>query len=467
MQRYEESIRAVNAKRVSSLQILLVSKLQQSLSTRTLIMVVIGSCLGSGIFLTPNEVAMEIPPAAILPVWFLGGIISLTGAFTYAELGGMFPKAGGIYVYLREAFHPIVAFLYGWSVLTVITSGATAALAIGFATYIGNVVGLSGASQIILAIMAIIVVTVVNLFDVRFADLFTNVITGAKVIGVLALVVIGIWWGEVSFSEYSSTEMPVKSDVNPISALGLALIGVMFSYGGFQHAGYLSAEAKNPKRAIPRAMIFGVLAIMALYLLTNWAYMSLLSYPELMASKAVAADGVASIWPLGGKLIAILVAVSTFGTAGVYTLTAPRIYYAMAEDRSFFPFVAKVHPYYKTPVNAILLQSSWAIVLVVLLGTFNNLLTFTVFVDWIFLFLAAVCLFIFRVKRPNAERPYRTPLYPVLPIVFTVMAAFIVINTMITKPYHSGIGLGLLLVGLPVYYFFQRSAASRPPKSSP
>ncbi len=433
------------------------AKLKKTLSKYSLTMVVIGSCLGSGIFLTPSSITAQLQsPALILLVWGIGGIIAISGALTYGELGAMFPRAGGIYVFLKEAYGNLTAFLYGWATLMVVTTGAIAALALAFANYVSFVIPLSDIGIKALAIGAIVVITIINILGVKWADLFTNLFTGAKLIGILVVVGIGLFFGASNTNSYTF-ETAAMPD-NLVTTIGLAFIGVLFSYGGFHHASYLAAESKDAKRSIPFAMVVGTIVVTVAYLLTNLAYLYLMPAAAIATTDSLAADAVGTVFAWGGVFVAILIAISTFGTAGIYTLSAPRIYFAMANDGLFFKSVARVHSKYKTPTNAIIFQSAWAIVLLLFWGTFHDLVTYIVFVDWIFLMLAAASIFIFRFKRNNEERSYKTLGYPVTPAVFVLIALFIVGNTLISSPTHAWIGLGFLAWGVLFYYYFKTTS---------
>jgi APA family basic amino acid/polyamine antiporter len=430
------------------------SEPKKELSLYGLTMVAIGSCIGSGIFLTPSQIAGQLPaPLLILLVWGLGGLITLMGALTFAELGAMFPQAGGVYVYLKEAYGDLFGFLYGWVYLVVITSGANAALSIACAYYLAFIFPLSQTGIKITAIAALVVVTVVNILRVKAAEIFTNVFTGLKLLGIAAVIGIGLFFGRAQFS-LLDTRGAASAD-NLISALGLALIGVLWSYGGWQHASFVAGEARDARRMIPRAMIIGALVVAVVYLLTNLAYLLLLPVYDIASSQSLAADAVSTILPFGGVLIALLIAISTFGTLGIYTLSAPRIYYAMARDGLFFKKLAWVHPRFRTPVNAILAQSAWAVVLLLFWGTFEDLITYVVFTDWVFFGLTAVGIFIFRRKYPDHPRPYKTLGYPVVPLIFISITFLFVINSLVEKPLHAWSGLVLMLIALPIYFYFK------------
>ncbi|MFZ0280419.1 MAG: amino acid permease [Bacteroidales bacterium] len=429
--------------------------LAKELTLYGLIMVAIGSCIGSGIFVTPSQIAGLIPSSGlILLVWALGGLIALTGALTFGELGSLFPKAGGIYVFLKEAYGGWLGFLYGWAYLVIITSGSIAVLSLAFTHYLSFFIPMDNTWKMITSIFTISLLTTINVFRAKFGEIFSNVFTGLKILGILLIIGFGFIFGnsdlsfrEISFSTPSSAGL---------SAFGVALTGVLFSYGGWQHASFLAGETKNPARNVPVAMITGAAVVTLLYLLVNISYMMMLPVSTIVSSEKVAAEAVSTILPFGGMLVAGLIAVSTFGTIGIYTLSAPRIYYAMASDGLFFRSISKVHPVFRTPVNAIIVQSVWSIVLLLFWGTLENLITYTVSVEWIFFTLAAAGIFIFRKKMKNTERPYKTFGYPVTPLIFIVINIWFVINITINKPLHMAIGIGFLLLGVPVYIYFKR-----------
>ena len=430
-------------------------ELKKDLRLYGLIMVAIGSCIGSGIFLTPSQIAGHLPsPLLILLVWGLGGLITLTGALTFAELGALFPQAGGVYVYLKEAYGDLFGFLYGWVYLVVITSGANAALSIACAYYLAFLFPLSETGIKIVAVFALVVVTFVNILRVRAAEVFTNVFTGFKLAGIAAVIGIGLIFGKVRFNLFEPTSRPEAGSLT--AAFGLALIGVLWSYGGWQHASFVAGEARNARRNIPRAMILGSIVVAVVYLLTNLAYLLLLPVNKIASSQSIAADAISTILPFGGALIAVLIAISTFGTLGIYTLSAPRIYYAMAKDELFFKKLAWVHPKFHTPVYAIIVQSAWAVVLLLFWGTFEDLITYVVFTDWVFFGLTAVGVIVLRYKRRDLPRPYKTIGYPVVPFIFITITFLFVLNALIAKPLHAWAGLVLIFLSLPIFYYFKR-----------
>jgi APA family basic amino acid/polyamine antiporter len=432
------------------------TQLQQKLTVFDLTMIAIGSTIGSGIFLTPSLIAKALPaPLWILLVWVLGGLMALAGALTYAELGAMVPRAGGIYVYLTETYGGLAGFLCGWAYFLVVNTGAIAALSVAFATYFGYFIPVSPVELKIVAVAGIVIVTVINVLGVKAGGVFSDIFTILKLAGIIGLIIIGIGWGT---SEALSFTDKLESVPNGLgSALAVAMVGVLWSYGGWQHATFVAGEARDAKRSVPLAMILGALAVMLIYVLTNVAYLFLLSPKEIGASSAVASDAIESILgPMGGRLIALAIFISTFGTAGIYTLTAPRIYYAMANDGVFFRKVAEVHPRYHTPAFAILCQSLWAILLILFWGTFENLISYVVFTDWIFFALTAASVFVLRRRLPNAERSYKTLGYPLTPLFFVAMSVWFIINTLVEKPAEAWAGIGFLALGVPVYYWWKR-----------
>lgn len=305
----------------------------------------------------------------------------------------------------------------------------------------------------ITSIITIALLTTLNVFRAKFGEIFSNIFTGLKLTGILIIICAGFFLGSKSFS---FSDLGFTTNTTGLSGFGVALTGVLFSYGGWQHASFLAGETKNPSRNVPVAMITGAAVVTLIYLLVNTSYMLLLPVNKIIASEKIAAEAVCTVIPSGGLLVAGLIAISTFGTIGIYTLSTPRIYYAMAEDGLFFRSIAKVHPVFKTPVNAIIVQSLWSVVLLLFWGTLENLITYTVSVEWIFFTLAAAGIFIFRRKLKNTERPYKTFGYPVTPLIFIVINTWFVINIMVNKPLHMLIGFCFLILGVPLFLFFKR-----------
>ncbi len=429
--------------------------LKKELSLFGLIMIVISSVIGSGIFLTPSQIAGHLPSTGLITMaWCFGGILALSGALTFGELGAMFPKTGGVYIYLKEAYGSFVGFLYGWAYFTVIMSGTVAALAIAFSSYLGFIFSLSNVGKSIISVSLVILISIINIFRIRIVEIFTNTFAILKLAGIFLIIIIGIILGS---SEILLTDIAVsdtKSNIG-ISAFGLAMIGVLWSFGGWHHTSFLSGEAKNPNKTIPLAMIIGTLIVLFVYILTNLAYMLLMPVSEIAASESIAADALSTVLPFGGLFIAIIIAISAFGTALVGTLTGPRIYFAMAEDGLFFRKLSYIHPKYNTPVYAIIAQGVWAMIILLMWGTFEAVITYVVFMDWIFFLLTAVIVILFRYTRRDVNRPFRTPLYPITPILFIITSFLFILNTLINTPMYAGAGLVLLLFGTPFYFYFK------------
>ncbi len=415
-----------------------------------LTMIAIGSSIGSGIFKTPSEIAGYLPSEGLmLTVWMLGGLIAICGALTFAKIAGQFPRVGGFYVFLKEAYGGLPAFLFGWSMLLVINTGSLAALSLVFTSYLSSFVPLSDNIQLVIAVATITVLTVMNIFGVKFGNLFASIFTSAKLMGILFVVFLGLFFGTNSGVNFLNTGFPAGQNTALISAFGLALIGVTFSFGGYQHATFVAAEVKDAARVVPKALVIGILIVCLAYLTINVAYLRFLPIDQIAASKSVAADAINTIWTFGGKFVSFLIIVSVVGTIGIYILTAPRIYFAMAEDGLFFKRFAAIHPVYGTPVWAIVFQSAWTIVLLVFWKTFSNLITYVVFVDEIFFFLTALSFFFL-------IRPKKVPGI-VLALVFLAMTGFIIVNTLYEKPEQAVAGLIFLGIGSVFFVIFRRT----------
>ncbi|MBM4161896.1 MAG: amino acid permease [Ignavibacteria bacterium] len=436
-----------------------ITELRRDLSLFDLTMIAVGSTIGSGIFLTPALIASALPsPMWILGVWVVGGMMAMSGALTYAELGGMMPKAGGVYVFLSEAYGGLIGFLYGWAYFLVANTGAIAALAVAFSTYFGYLVPAAAEHTSIVAIGGILFVTMINVLGVKAAGVFSDLFTILKLAGIVVLIVVGLGWGSSSTTDFGA---PLGFLPNGLSsALTLAFVSVLWSYGGWQHSTFTAAEAKDPRRSVPLSLIFGALVVTLVYIATNLAYLFLLSPHQMALSPRIASDAMSVVLgTFGGSLIALTIFISTFGTTGIYTLTAPRIYYAMAKDGVFFKKVSEVHPKFRTPMFSILMQSAWAIVLILFWGTFESLISYVVFTDWIFFALAAASVFIFRKRWPHAERPYKTLGYPFTPLFFITISVLFVTYTFFEKPAEAVAGLVFLAVGVPVFYFWRKRAS--------
>jgi APA family basic amino acid/polyamine antiporter len=432
-------------------------KLEKKLTPYGLTMIAVGSCIGSGIFATPGQIVASVQNAGlVLGVWALGGVIALTGALTFSELGGMFPKSGGVYVYLKEAYGELAGFLYGWIILLVINTGALAGLCAAFADYMKIFLpNMSDGGKTAIAAVTMLILTGVNVLGVNVSQGLSNFFTGLKLLAIAAIIVAGFM-----FFDAAAVPMDFSLDKNlppsiPV-ALGTGLIGVLFSIGGCHHASYVAGEAMDAPRTVPKAMFLGVLIVTVMYLLVNVAYMLLLPLDAIASTRTVAGDAIATLAPWGGKVVAVAIALSIFGTISIYTMSAPRIYYAMAEDGIFFKQLAWVHPRWHTPVVAMLVQVVWALaVLLFFQGLFDNIITFVTFMDIAFMGLAGAAIFVFRHKKPGAGRPIRAWGYPVVPAVFVLISAGFAVNTFRERPEQALPGLLLLALGVGVFYLLK------------
>jgi basic amino acid/polyamine antiporter, APA family len=430
--------------------------LDRTLSLKDLVFIVIGTVIGSGIFLVPGLVLRQSNGAVglALLVWLVAGILSLLGALTYGEMGAMRPDAGGLYVYIRDAFGPMLAFLYGWMVFIVGGSGAVATLAVAFTNYARQFVPLSPVAAKLLAVVMIAAVMLVNVRGTRQGATVQNWSTALKAGAILVMSVLLIVVGK-GFSAPETRWWPQAAEAGTLlGGVGLAMIAVLWAYEGWHYVTFSAGEAVNPQRTFPRGIVSGTALVIGLYVLANVAYVAALGTGGVMQSNRVAAEAMATHFGgAAGKAIAAVILVSIFSAANGLTLTAPRLYYAMARDGLFFKRLAEVSPRFGTPAVAIVASSMWAMVLAAT-GTFNQLLTYVVFMGWVFFALAAMAIFTYRRREPNAPRPFRTPGYPVTPVLFIASALAIVLNTFITQPVTGLIGFGGVVLGIPIYFFW-------------
>lgn len=426
--------------------------LARTLTKNDLVLLLVGTVIGSGIFLVPGGVVQQSGGhvGLALTVWSLGGVLSLLGALTYGELGAMNPAAGGIYVYIRDAFGRLPAFLYGWTLFFVISSGSLATLAVAFSRYLDQLVDLSPLVARLVSVVVIVIITIINVLGTRRSANVQNWTTGVKVAAIVVMSTALIVLGDRLRSVFGQP-WPDVGAAALMSGLGTAMIGVLWAYEGWQYVTFAAGETVEPERNFPRAMVIGTAALIALYLLPNIAYIAALGPDGVARSDRVASEAVTALMgPAAGNLIAAAILVSIFSAANGLTLTAPRVYFAMARDGVFFRRLADVHPRFGTPAFAIVVSSAWAILLAAT-GTFEQLLTYVVFAGWIFYALGAMSIFVYRRVRPTANRPFSVPFYPFTPLLFIVAAAAIVINTFITQPGRAAAGIGVVLLGVPAY----------------
>ena len=431
--------------------------LVRTLGLKDLVLLVIGAVIGSGIFIVPAAVLRQTGGALgpALLVWLVAGVLSLLGALTYGELGASKPEAGGLYVYIRDAFGPLPAFLYGWASFFVITTGATATLAVAFSSYLGQLMPVTPLVGKIVAITVIIVITAVNIRGTRQSASMQNWSTFAKVAGILVMSTALLARGR----GFAGDVHVWPDSVTPglLSGIGLAMIGVLWAYEGWQYVTFSAGEARDPQRIFPRAIIAGTTVLIAIYMLANVAYVAALGLDGVQATDRVAATAVGALFgPAAGSLIAVVILISMFSAANSLALTAPRMYYSMARDGVFFHKLAEVHPRFRTPAFAIAAASAWSILLAAT-GTFEQLLTYVVFAGWIFYGLGAMSIFVYRRREPGAFRPFRVPGYPVTPALFVIASAAIVLNTLATQPGRALLGLGVVLAGAPAYWLWRRA----------
>jgi basic amino acid/polyamine antiporter, APA family len=417
------------------------------------VMIVISGIVGSGIFVNPYVVARAVgTPFLIVAVWVAGGAIALLGAFVFAELGTVLPRVGGQYAFYREAFHPLVAFLHGWSLLWIIQSAATAAVAVAFAEYLARLLALPDGHETSLAVAVLVLLAGFHALGIKPGAMLLNAITFTKTLALAALIVGAFLLARGSGLAFHPLAPAGMRGLPLLSAFLAGLVPAMFTYGGWQQLNYVAEEVRDPLRTLPRATLLGVLAVIAIYVAANVAYVHVLGAPALAASRTPAADAAARLFgPAGARAVSLLVVVSTFGFLNLALLGAPRVYYAMAQDGLFFRALARLSPRFHAPTAAILLQGGVA-ALFALTRAYDRLLGYVVFADWIFFSLAGLALVVLRRKLPEAPRPYPTPGYPWTPLLFTLAGAGIVVNLFFTGLADALAGSAVMALGVPVYF---------------
>jgi len=434
-------------------------------------LIVVGAVIGSGIFLTTGGMAAHIPSASLLLLaWVLGGVLAITGGLTYAEMGAMYPRSGGVYVFLREAYGPLPAFLYGWASLLVVISGSMAAVAVGFAEYLSYFIPAASTSNVVVSLpvpwgqwsisagqlvaaASLAVLGAVNYVGVRSGNMVNVVLTAAKVAGLVAIPVMAIIAGSVT---PSFTPVVPAEVARPLASFGIAMIAVLWTYESWYYVTYAAGEVKDPARNVPRALVIGVLILMAIYVAVNVAYLHTLTIDQMRGVTRIAEQAMSALMgPLGASFIAATVVISTFGCNAAGLLGGSRVLFAMACDGVFLPAARRVHPQYRTPHVAIVAITIWSCVLA-LSGSYEQLFTYVMFASILFSVAAGVALFVLRRTAPTTHRPYRTWGYPIVPLIFVVGSAAFVLNTLVERPFESLAGLGLVAIGLPVYWFSRK-----------
>ena len=413
-------------------------------------MLVMGGIVGAGIFVNPAEVARNVSaPWLIVGVWVLGGAIALIGALVYAELAARRPAVGGQYAYLRDAFGPLPAFLYGWSLLLVIQSGGMAAVAITFARYFGDISHV-GLPDSVIAVAVLALLTIVNCFGVRSGSNVQSGLMVLKILAIAALVAIGLM----------APNAPAASAAHAtIGGAGAAMTAVMFSYGGWQTASFVAGEMRNPQRDLARGLLLGVVGVVVLYTAVAYICVHALGPAELAASKTPASDVMRAVaGEKGATFIAVGIAISALGFLSQSMLTAPRVYFAMAEDRVFFRCLAAVNAKTRVPTLAIIVQGVAAAV-IALSGAYGQILSYVVSVDFIFFGLTGAALFVFRRRAAEAHPGFSAPGHPITTGLFVACCAAIVVATVVNNVENSLIGFGILALGVPAFFYWRRTNA--------
>jgi len=436
--------------------------LPRVLGVTSVIGIVMGTMIGSGIFIVPAVIAARLgSPVLMLAVWVAGGLLTFFGALSMSELGAAFPQAGGMYIYLKETYGPLVGFLFGWALFLVIESGTFATLAVGFSTkYLPYFVKMTPLGSKAVAIALITLLCAVNYFGVRRGALLQNALTSIKFAALAGLCFAVFVFAKGSAAHFV-TPAPGRISAGLVGQFGLALVAALWAYKGWECSSFSSGELRNPTRDLPLGIFIGTSLVITLYLLANLAYLYAFPASAIAKSGRIAADAMNfAIGPVGASIIAFIILFSIAGAANGHCLTSPRVYFAMARDGLFFRKFGEVHPKYLTPHVSIVALGVWSAVLS-LTGSFEQLYTYVIFGLWLFMGLTIAAVIILRKKRPDLARPYRTWGYPVTPILFILSALFISINMLINQTKESLVGLGIILLGVPAYIFWKKKAESR------
>jgi APA family basic amino acid/polyamine antiporter len=438
------------------------------------VLLLVSGVIGSSIFLTAKDIAGPLPqPVLFLLVWVLGAAFSLCACFALAELGSMFPDSGGQYIYLREAYGDLVAFLYGWMLFSVANGGTIAALSVASAAYLGNVFPMVSQNHVVLAFAGIVVtrahllgllliavLTYVNVVGLRWGALLQNVSTWTKFSAMAAFVVLGLAIGKGDWSHFSPHGASLTMGLGPaqlISALGVGMIAVFWAYDGWVYITWVSGEVKNPRRTVPLAMVLGVLAVGAIYIAMNVTYMYALPLKEIAAHETIAhAAATALFSPRAAVWLSLMIAVSCFSAAATCTLAGARVYLAMAQDGVFFKRMAVIHPKWRTPAFSLIGQGVWAAALA-LSGRYDQLYTYVIYGMVLSYTLTVIGMFLLRWRRPELARPYKCTGYPWLPAIYVLIGTAWTLNTIITRPTQAFWGTTIVLIGVPGYLYWKRS----------
>ena len=447
--------------------------LVRGLSLLDSVLLLVSGIIGSSIFLTAKDIAGPLPHAALfLLVWLLGAVISLFACVAFAELGSMFPDSGGQYVYLREAYGDLVAFLYGWMLFAVANGGTIAALSVASAAYMGQIVPVISQEHVVFAVagitftrahmvglLLIVVLTLVNVFGLRWGALLQNVSTWTKFTAMAAFVVLGFAIGKGHWTNFSGHGVGLTMGLGPgqfISALGVGLIAVFWAYDGWVYITWVAGEVKDPRRNVPLAMVLGVLAVGVIYMAMNMTYVYAMPLSEIAKHETIAHAAAAALFsPHAAVWLSAMIAISCFSAAATCTLSGARVCLAMAQDGVFFRRMAQIHPKWRTPAFGLVGQGLWA-ALLTLSGRYDQLYTYVIYGMVLSYTLTVIGLFILRWKRPDAPRPYRCTGYPWLPGIYVLIGAAWTLNTIITRPTEAFWGTAIVLVGVPGYLYWKR-----------
>lgn len=421
-------------------------------------LIIIGVVIGSGIFLLPNLIARELPSSsAIISVWVVAGLLSYVGALGYAELGAMIPATGGHYVYLREAYGPLCAFVCGWTFMLVVMSGGIAWLAVSFSLYVGQFVPVSALTSKILSVTLIALLSAVNCVGIKEGTWVQRICTSSKIAGLVLLI------GASLLSRTIRT--PIQPAVHPsltLDQFGLAMIACLMAYNGWTFISFVAGEVSEPERNLPRALSLSMFVVIALYVLANVAYMKVMTIPEIAATERVgAALANKTMGSIGATILSVTVLVSVIGAINGCILTAARIPFAQARDDIFFSQFGRVHPKFQTPAFAIAAQGVWTAVLVVT-GSYETLFSYSIVAAWVFYTLSVGAVFVLRRKQPDRPRPYKMWGYPLTLWLFILVSAWFIVNAFATQPMPSLMAVLIMLTGIPTYLLFRRSAQRRP-----
>lgn len=437
------------------------------------VLLLVSGIIGSSIFLTAKDIAGPLPqPALFLLVWVLGALISLCACFAFAELGSMFPDSGGQYIYLREAYGDLVAFLYGWMLFAVANGGTIAALSVASAAYMGQVVpfvseahiafsilGIAVTRAHLLGLLLIAVLTVVNVLGLRWGALLQNASTWTKFAAMAAFVFLGFAIGKGHWSNFHANGVSLTMGLHPaalISALGVGLIAVFWAYDGWVYITWVAGEVKEPRRNVPLAMVLGVLAVAVTYIAMNLTYIYALPLKEIAKHETIAHAAAAALFSPGAAAwLSLMIAISCFSAAATCTLSGARVYLAMAQDGVFFKRMAVIHPKWRTPAFSLIGQGIWA-ALLTLSGRYDQLYTYVIYGMVLSYTLTVIGLFWLRWKRPDTPRPYRCTGYPWLPAIYVLIGAAWTLNTIITRPTEAFWGTAIVLIGIPGYLYWKR-----------